>query len=114
MAKRLGAQGPLAAESGPRFVEAGQDRLCQPAFWNTHGAPLNSRPRCLRISPSLLAVKIAEVHSSPACCERDGLLWDVAAVYRPGAVWTKTLPFASVFDGPVVNAERQVESASLR
>jgi hypothetical protein len=55
-------------------------------------------------SQRVLAGKIVEVQSSPACCERDGLLWDVVTVYQPDAVWTETLPFASVFDGPVVNA----------
>ena len=38
----------------------------------------------------------------PDCCRRRGTLWDLVAVYPPGAEWRATLPVATVFDGPVV------------
>lgn len=38
----------------------------------------------------------------PRCCRREGVLWDLAAVYPPGAQWKDTLPPAVFFDGPVV------------
>jgi len=43
------------------------------------------------------------------CCLRDELLWDLAAVYRPGTVWRETLPPAIFFDGPVVRVKSQLE-----
>ena len=45
------------------------------------------------------------------CCERDGNLWDLAAVYPPGATWTASLPTAVVFDGPVVRKQEEIEAA---
>ena len=39
----------------------------------------------------------------PDCCTRSGTLWDLAAVYPPGAEWRDKLPIAIVFNGPVVN-----------
>ena len=48
---------------------------------------------------------------APACCESDGVLWDLAAVYPAGAKWGDTLPAARVFDGPVVNIASQIEAA---
>lgn len=38
----------------------------------------------------------------PQCCMRKGTLWDVIAVYPPGAKWTETLPSPQSFAGPVV------------
>ena len=37
------------------------------------------------------------------CCVRNGILWDLAAVYPPQAHWTERLPPAVVFNGPVVD-----------
>jgi len=44
------------------------------------------------------------------CCRRNGVLWDMAAVYRPGAVWGDALPAAVFFNGPVVKMRDQVEA----
>lgn len=41
----------------------------------------------------------------PACCEMDGNLWDLAAVYPPGEQWTDKLPVATVFNGPIVKVQ---------
>jgi hypothetical protein len=38
------------------------------------------------------------------CCERNGTLWDLLAVYPAGAKWGETLPRAAVFNGPIVRA----------
>ena len=38
----------------------------------------------------------------PDCCNRNGILWDLIAVYPEGAEWFEVLPRATVFNGPVV------------
>jgi hypothetical protein len=45
------------------------------------------------------------------CCEREGTLWDLAAVYPAGATWTDRLPPAVVFNGPIVDIADAIESA---
>ena len=47
----------------------------------------------------------------PDCCTRDGTLWDLAAVYRPGGEWRDKLPVAIVFNGPVVNVLESLAQA---
>jgi len=47
----------------------------------------------------------------PACCTRDGILWDLVAVYEPDALWTDAMPTAKLFQGPVVHLEDEIESA---
>lgn len=48
------------------------------------------------------------------CCERDGILWDLAAVYPPSTMWTDHLPSATVFNGPIVDVVDSVEAALTR
>jgi hypothetical protein len=31
------------------------------------------------------------------CCVRSGILWDLAAVYAPGSIWSERMPPATVF-----------------
>ena len=45
------------------------------------------------------------------CCERRGHLWDLAAVYPPGATWTDRMPAATIFNGPVVDITDQLARA---
>ena len=45
------------------------------------------------------------------CCVRSDILWDLAAVYPPGVVWTNQLPPAVVFNGPVVDVIEAIEEA---
>jgi len=45
------------------------------------------------------------------CCERSGVLWDLAAVYPKGAVWNDRMPVAVLFNGPVVEVKSDLESA---
>jgi hypothetical protein len=47
------------------------------------------------------------------CCVRDGTLWDIAAVYPPGAKWTDRLPTAIVFDGAVVRKKDAIRSGLM-
>ena len=46
------------------------------------------------------------LEKKPECCERKGILWDLAAVYAPGAVWEDGLPPASYMNGPVVRVSQ--------
>jgi len=51
----------------------------------------------------------------PECCERREFLFDVAAVYPPGATWTDRMPTATVFNGAVVDiADRLAEAVAAR
>jgi hypothetical protein len=47
----------------------------------------------------------------PNCCDQDGILWDLVAVYSKGARWDAALPPATVFDGPVVLVTEKIEAA---
>jgi hypothetical protein len=47
----------------------------------------------------------------PGCCTRNGILWDLVAVYPPDAVWGEAMPPAVLFDGAVVNMEADIEAA---
>jgi hypothetical protein len=58
-----------------------------------------------------LAQDARDPQPEPECCTRKGILWDLAAVYPPGALWTDSIPPAVLFDGPVVDREAQIEAA---
>lgn len=45
------------------------------------------------------------------CCVRSGILWDLAAVYPPGSIWSEQMPAATVFNGPVVDVTGAIEAA---
>jgi hypothetical protein len=66
-------------------------------FWDKH-----------RLVATRMAHDAREPQPEPNCCERDGNLWDLAAVYPPGAVWGQTLPAATVFNGPVVEVRARI------
>jgi len=59
------------------------------------------------------AMKEAEASGKlhPNCCERNGILWDLAAVYPPGAQWGDTLPEPVFLDGAVAPVARELEAA---
>jgi len=44
----------------------------------------------------------------PDCCERHGILWDLAAVYPPGAMWTDRMPAAVLINGPIVHIAAEI------
>jgi len=62
----------------------------------------------------LIAKKLATDRRPPQpsedCCEQDGILWDLAAVYPKGATWNDRLPVAVLFNGPVVDIKPDIES----
>ena len=45
------------------------------------------------------------------CCLRSGILWDLAAVYPPGSIWSERMPAATVFNGPVVDVTEAIGDA---
>jgi hypothetical protein len=47
----------------------------------------------------------------PSCCDHEGVLWDLAAVYPKGSHWDARLPPAIAFDGPVVRVTEKIEAA---
>jgi hypothetical protein len=63
----------------------------------------------------LLAKQMAQDARLPQpeqdCCVRSGILWDLAAVYPPGAAWSERMPPAVVFNGPVVDIVNDIEAA---
>jgi hypothetical protein len=48
------------------------------------------------------------------CCERSGILWDLAAVYAADARWDARMPVATVFNGPVTDVADAVGAAILK
>ena len=54
--------------------------------------------------------QLQEFHrNDPSCCEDGGHLWDMAAVYAPGAKWGEAAP--TFDDGPVYRIGRTLEHA---
>ena len=60
-----------------------------------------------------LAADARDPQPKPDCCDRNGFLWDLAAVYPPGALWAETLPPAIFFDGPVVGCQATVGTCAF-
>jgi hypothetical protein len=50
----------------------------------------------------------------PSCCENNGILWDLAAVYPPGVQWSETLPKPVFLDGAVAPMAAQLEAAMAK
>jgi hypothetical protein len=63
----------------------------------------------------LLAQRLAADARAPqpkqACCLRNHILWDLAALYPPGVEWKDALPPATFFDGPVAERKPELETA---
>ena len=55
----------------------------------------------------LVAKKLKENARAPQpqseCCTRNGILWDLMAIYPPAERWTDSLPVASFFNGTIVD-----------
>ena len=62
----------------------------------------------------LVAKRLATDRRSPQptedCCDRDGILWDLVAVYPKGATWNDRTPVAVLFNGPVIDVKAEIES----
>ena len=43
------------------------------------------------------------------CCVQSGILWDLAAVYPPGSIWSDRMPTATMVNGPVVDVTDGIE-----
>jgi hypothetical protein len=56
-----------------------------------------------RLIAKRMAADARAPQPEPDCCEKSGVLWDLAAVYPRGATWTDRLPAAVLFNGPVVD-----------
>jgi len=63
-----------------------------------------------------VAAKLRNVpgQPQPGCCDRSGVLWDLAAVYPPGALWTDSPPPAVFFNGAVVAVRPELTDAVSR
>ena len=58
-----------------------------------------------------LAADARDPQPKQACCLRNNFLWDLAALYPPGAEWKDALPPAVFFNGPVVKRKAELETA---
>jgi hypothetical protein len=58
----------------------------------------------------LLARDARDPQPKQTCCQQAGILWDLGAVYQPGAIWAEAMPPAVFFDGPVVRVRLDIES----
>ena len=47
----------------------------------------------------------------PDCCDQDGILWDLAAVYSRGRRWEVGLPPATFLNGPVADLHHEIDQA---
>ena len=45
------------------------------------------------------------------CCDRNGILWDLVAVYPAGVAWTGQMPTATLFNGTVLDLIEPLRSA---
>jgi hypothetical protein len=61
-----------------------------------------------------LAADARQPQPEPECCERSGILWDLAAVYPVGSRWEERLPPATFFNGPVADVADAIGAAVLR
>lgn len=57
-----------------------------------------------------LAADTTSAQPSPECCDMDGILWDLAAVYPAGATWTDRLPPAVFLNGTVASVASSLET----
>jgi hypothetical protein len=75
-------------------------------------------PRAVQLwdQPRLLAGRLRGIPGQPApeCCDDEGVLWDLAAVYSKEARWTDSPPPAVFFNGPVVDVHEALEQTLSR
>uniref|UniRef100_Q025A9 Uncharacterized protein n=1 Tax=Solibacter usitatus (strain Ellin6076) TaxID=234267 RepID=Q025A9_SOLUE len=91
-----------------------------PTDWQAPGATVLARLKDRRARQywdpkHLLALRLAADARDPqprqACCVRDNILWDLAALYAAGAQWKEALPSAVFFNGPIVKRSPELETA---
>lgn len=59
-------------------------------------------------------LKASAGNENPGCCKRNETLWDVIAVYPPGAKWTEAFPAPTFFAGPVIRGAPKWEEQLRR
>lgn len=78
------------------------------------GRITDSRVKQIWDAQHLVARQLAKDARPPQpeaeCCTRDGILWDLVAVYPPAAIWEEKMPSAVLFNGAVVNLESEIEA----
>lgn len=96
-----------------------------PSDWTRPGGSILGRVRDTRArqywdAENLFPQRLGErmrsdpTHPQPNCCETDdGIPWDLAAIYAPGARWEESLPAATYIDGPVYRLKAAMK-AELR
>jgi hypothetical protein len=91
-----------------------------PTDWQSPTSGVLARLKDVRVRQywdpgHLLAKRLAADARDPqpkqACCLRNNILWDLAALYPPGVEWKDALPAATFFNGPVVKRKTELETA---
>jgi hypothetical protein len=81
--------------------------------WGRPGAGVLSRASDRRASQfwdrdhlfaNQLKHDLEAAHAGPICCEQDGILWDLVAVYPEQVRWEKSLPKPAYIYGPGVDS----------
>jgi hypothetical protein len=60
-----------------------------------------------------LAADARDPQPKQACCLRDNVLWDLAALYPAGVEWQDKLPPALFFNGPIVKRGAELQAALM-
>jgi hypothetical protein len=79
-------------------------------------ARVNDRGAAQFWDPShLLAIRLAADARPPQpkqkCCVRNGVLWDLAALYPAGEIWDAAVPPAVFFNGAIERVKTDLEHA---
>jgi hypothetical protein len=84
-----------------------------PTDWSRPSGMVQSRISDTRViqywdADHLVAAELQhQLSSEPSCCKRDGILWDLAALYDKQAQWGDSRPMFA--DGTVVDAAPDLE-----
>ncbi|HYL14279.1 MAG TPA: hypothetical protein VEV41_14650 [Terriglobales bacterium] len=79
-----------------------------PSDWSSPSGMVQSRIADSRViqywdKDHLVAKELhQQLASEPSCCQRNGILWDLAVLYGKQSQWANSSPVFA--DGPVVNA----------
>jgi hypothetical protein len=84
-----------------------------PSDWSSPSGMVQSRIADSRViqywdKDHLVAKELhQQLASEPKCCQRKGILWDLAVLYGKRTQWGTSAPIFA--DGPVVNAAPELE-----
>lgn len=89
-----------------------------PTDWNPPGSGVLRRLSDTRVHQFwdsdhrvAFALKNTAAALRPNCCEHNGILWDLAAVYPPGVRWGEVAPAPVFLDGAVAPVANELETA---